>query len=60
MDEFKNFELEYLLNFFEGFPTANKLEGVFVLKDKKYSFSAYRVPHTSGPPVLRIDIKKEG
>jgi len=58
MVEKKNFELYEILHFFEINPTVKKLEGRFMWH-YTYSFSAYRVPHAAGPPVLRIDIKKE-
>lgn len=58
MDKIKNFELIAILNFFEVNPTVNKLEGRF-LYHETYGFCAYRVPHAAGPPVLRIDVKKE-
>lgn len=59
MEESKNFDLAIILKFFVAYPTARKLEGHVILEGEKHSFSAYRVPHAAGPPVLRIDIKKE-
>ena len=59
MEASENFDLATILKFFIVHPTAKKLEGYAVIEGEKHIFSAYRVPHVAGQPILRIDIKKE-
>ena len=57
MGEQVNFDLISILDFFYTHKGIKKIEGTTELKGRVYSFKAYIVPHPSGGPIFRIDVK---
>lgn len=55
----REFDSEFILERIAELGDIRRVDGEFQVMGKEYTYTAYKIVHRMGPPIIRIDIKEK-